>query len=71
MVPVFRLRKRVGDVNPDVSSVEGKPANRLLLAVKHGKALLPIVNRQMHIRNKQGHYSAQMIDFCRDFYLKL
>ena len=55
----------------DVSSVEGKPANRLLLAVKHGKALLPIVNRQMHIRNKQGHYSAQMIDFCRDFYLKL
>ena len=54
-----------------VSSVEGKAQSRWLLAVKHGKAHKPIVNSQMHIRNKQGHYSAKMIDLCRDFYLKL
>lgn len=54
----------------EVSSVEGKPANRLLLAVMHGEQG-HCQSGVLNIRDKLGCYSPQMANLCQDFYLKL
>jgi len=65
----------------DIISIEGKLANRSILAIQHHLAVTeqPILTappvetqyQQMTIRDKQGRYSETMIDLCRPFYLKL
>jgi tRNA1Val (adenine37-N6)-methyltransferase len=61
----LRVGKRL-----EVSSVEGKPANRLLLAVTHGDRGTCQTN-MLTIRDQLGQYSTQMANLCQDFYLKL
>ena len=65
----------------DIISIEGKVANRSILAIQHDPTTAepqtltnPAVETQYHqmtIRDKQGRYSETMIDLCRPFYLKL
>ncbi len=59
----------------NVSSVEGKPTRRVLLAItsKQSDATneAMITPQTMFIQNKQGEYSEAMVNICRDFYLKL
>ena len=64
----------------DIVSIEGKLANRSILAIQHNPIAQtqtlfhPQVETQYHqmtIRDKQGRYSEAMIDLCRPFYLKL
>jgi tRNA1Val (adenine37-N6)-methyltransferase len=55
----------------EVSSVKGKPPNRLLLAIKHPASEQQYVTGSIDIRDKQGQYSVAMTDLCKDFYLKL
>jgi tRNA1Val (adenine37-N6)-methyltransferase len=65
----------------DIISIEGKVANRSILAIQHYPTTTepqtlthPAVETQYHqmtIRDKQERYSETMIDLCRPFYLKL
>ncbi|MBR9729419.1 tRNA1(Val) (adenine(37)-N6)-methyltransferase [Shewanella intestini] len=63
----------------NVATVEHKPATRVLLTLTQSTlpTLLDQTIRQMdklqklHIQDKNGHYSQQMSNLCRDFYLKL
>ncbi|MCL1141281.1 tRNA1(Val) (adenine(37)-N6)-methyltransferase [Shewanella gaetbuli] len=57
--------------NIAVSSVQGKPPNRLLLALTHANHNKAVITGSLYIRDKQGQYSAEMINLCQEFYLKL
>ncbi len=52
-----------------VSTVEGKPPRRLLIAIT--KTSCQPTETQLAIRDIQGHYTQAMTELTRDFYLKL
>ncbi|MCL2918934.1 tRNA1(Val) (adenine(37)-N6)-methyltransferase [Shewanella litorisediminis] len=58
------IRQRV-----EVSTVEGKPPRRLLLALGQGDG--PCENESLAIRDIHGCYTEAMTALTRDFYLKL
>ncbi len=61
--------------NTKVSTVEGKAPSRNLLLIGHNTPIVqnitPPLANSLSIRNKQGHYTQQMIELTRDFYLKI
>ncbi|QIR15521.1 tRNA1(Val) (adenine(37)-N6)-methyltransferase [Shewanella aestuarii] len=70
LTQAFNLNKMHLCKRVEVSSVEGKPANRLLMSFMHGEQGL-CQSGVLNIRDRLGYYSPQMANLCQDFYLKL
>ena len=54
-----------------IRTVENKSPSRILLQLSHQASSHRLIHSDLIIADKQGLYTPEMSQLCRDFYLKL